>query len=86
MSSRERRFTDREGNVYVRCEPNKFQQRQLRCVEGARKGQVILDPTCDGPPPDMPAPAPRMDPLIESLYAPPFWEVEALEAWRRGRR
>jgi hypothetical protein len=61
------RVRDREGNLWQEAGVNAFQQRQLKCIEGARIGDVILDPRC-GPPPPRPeyVPPPR-DPWLAAL-------------------
>lgn len=60
------RVRDRDGNEWAEIGVNAFQQRQLRCVAGARKGDVILDPRCGPPEPRAPYRAPR-DPWEAAL-------------------
>ncbi len=71
---------DTQGNVWEAF-VNQFQQRQLRCVAGARLGEVLHDPRLgsstagDGRTVSSRDPVrPARDPWLEGLYSPPFWE------------
>jgi hypothetical protein len=62
---------DREGNEYVEAGVNQFQQRQLRCVSGPRKGEMILDPRCGAPPESRtPYERPITDPWLRAIHEP----------------
>jgi len=67
---------DKDGNTWQPF-TNEFQQRQLRCIKGAREGDVIHDPRIGqfvgGVSTSDPV-KPARDPWTESLYAPPYWE------------
>jgi hypothetical protein len=63
-------INDAQGNVWEEAGENRSQQRLLRCIEGPRAGEIILDPRAEGPPPSQKPARKRMDSFIEALYAP----------------
>ena len=64
---------DKDGNEWAPF-LNKFQQRMLRCVAGARQGEEMHDPRLYVVLEPQAKPAPKMEPFYESLYVPAFWE------------